>query len=87
MTFASVPTSWIDAVPFPVTATPPPAIAVNVPLLPGTESVTVRFEPPISASATEMPVSLVGVSSVIASGVVNVFTGASFTGVTVMLNG
>ena len=59
------PVSCSEFVEPPLTATPVMPVAENVPLPVGTENVTVISDDPASTSPTDMPVSLVGVSSVI----------------------
>ena len=78
---ASVPDRVIEVVPEPVTVTPPPELACSTPPV-STDRVTVTVPPLASTSATEMPVSVFGVSSLVWYEAGAVLTGASFTGVT-----
>ena len=69
--------------PEPPTATPPLATAASVP--DGTERVTSTLPAPASTSAIETPVRTQATSSVTVIETGTVFTGASFTALTVML--
>ena len=69
--------------PLVVTATPPPATAVKVPL-PLTDSVTLMMPLPASTSATEIPERTSCTSSLVVKSTGNVLMGASLTGVTLI---
>ena len=81
--FAALPVSVSVPDPEPPTVTPLPLVAASEPL--PTDSVICRLAEPASTSATEMPVSAVATSSdtVIEAG--TVCTGASLTGLTVIV--
>ncbi len=80
---ASVPERTSDPVPDPVTVTPPPEAAVSVP--DPTLSVTDMVPLAASMSAMARPESWTPVSSLVVNVAGSVLTGASLTGVMVML--
>ena len=80
MIWAALPESVTAAVPLPPIVAPPPVATLSVPLV--TVSVVVSGKP--STSATDTPAMGSAVSSLTLCAPGTVFTGASFTGLTVM---
>ena len=80
--FASVPVNTTELVPEPETVTDPPVVAAIVPEF--TDKVTVTVPLAASTSLIDKPVKVTEVSSFVVYDAGIVFTGASFTAVTVI---